>query len=178
MTQGFAVFPSLLVGRTGDGWHLRGLGSNTHRPSREPATVPCGGDSADRRPGDHLFIGASVSEGGPGRWRVSDRWSSHHHVRRLPRPVFVFGNKKAKTIHVPVIASAEKFGCNVACGFLPAGKWSADLFPVKTPKAQTARSQLQVSTDVHQAVVGEGELCATSISRPGQRTKALSSSAH
>jgi hypothetical protein len=47
----------------------------------------------------------------------------------LPRPVFVFGNKKAKTINVRVIASAEKFSGSVALE-VPAG-WKVE--PVSIP---------------------------------------------
>jgi len=90
----------------------------------------------------------------------------------LPRPVFVFGNKKAKTINVRVIASAEKFGGNVALE-VPAG-WKVE--PVSIPvKLEGTDSEMSGTFQLTPpAAAGEGELRAAFVSDSGERTKAFS----
>ena len=90
----------------------------------------------------------------------------------LPRPVFVFGNKKAKTINVRVIASAEKFGGNVALE-VPAG-WKVE--PVSIPvKLEGTDSEMSGNFQLTPpSAAGEGELRAAFVSDSGERTKAFS----
>ena len=90
----------------------------------------------------------------------------------LPRPVFVFGNKKAKTINVRVIASAEKFSGNVALE-VPAG-WKVE--PVSIPvKLEGTDSEMSGTFQLTPPpAAGEGELRAAFVSDSGERTKAFS----
>ena len=90
----------------------------------------------------------------------------------LPRPVFVFGNKKAKTIGVRVIASAEKFSGSVALE-VPAG-WKVE--PASIPvKLEGTESEMSGSFQLTPpSAAAEGELRATFISDSGERTKAFS----
>jgi hypothetical protein len=89
----------------------------------------------------------------------------------LPRPVFVFGNKKAKTINVRVIASAEKFSGSVALE-VPAG-WKVE--PVSIPvKLEGTDSEMSGTFQLTPpAAAAEGELRATFISDSGERTRAF-----
>ena len=90
----------------------------------------------------------------------------------LPRPVFVFGSEKAKTINVRVIASAEKFSGSVALE-VPAG-WKVE--PVSIPvKLEGTDSEMSGTFQLTPpAAAGEGELRAAFISDSGERTKAFS----
>ena len=90
----------------------------------------------------------------------------------LPRPVFVFGSEKAKTINVRVIASAEKFSGSVALE-VPAG-WKVE--PVSIPvKLEGADSEMSGTFQLTPpAAAGEGELRAAFISDSGERTTAFS----
>ena len=90
----------------------------------------------------------------------------------FPRPVFVFGNEKAKTINVRVIASAEKFSGSVALE-VPAG-WKVE--PVSIPvKLEGADSEMSCTFQLTPpAAAAEGELRATFISDSGERTTAFS----
>ena len=90
----------------------------------------------------------------------------------LPRPVFVFGNKKAKTINVRVIASAEKFGGNVALE-VPAG-WKVEPVSIRVKLEGTDSEMSGTFQLTPPAAAGEGELRAAFVSDSGERTKAFS----
>jgi LmbE family N-acetylglucosaminyl deacetylase len=88
----------------------------------------------------------------------------------LPRPVFVFGSQKAKTINVRVIASAERFAGDVALE-VPAG-WKVEpaSIPVKLEGAESETNDtFQVTPP---AESGEGTLRAVFVSTVGERTGA------
>jgi LmbE family N-acetylglucosaminyl deacetylase len=88
----------------------------------------------------------------------------------LPRPVFVFGSQKPKTINVRVIAAAERFTGDVALE-VPAG-WEVQ--PASIPvKLEGPESEANVTFQLTPpAVSSEGTLRAVFISAAGERTRA------
>src|SRR5262249_13242935 len=91
---------------------------------------------------------------------------------QLPRPVFVFGRKEAKTINLRVIAASEKFHANIALEVPPGWKVEPASLPVDLEAAETETScTFQVTPPTEP---GEGKLRAVFVSESGARTASFS----
>lgn len=90
----------------------------------------------------------------------------------LPRPVFVFGSEKAKTVNLRVITSAEKFSGRVALD-VPAG-WKVEPLSIPVELAGAESEMTGTFQLTPPAAAGEGEVRAVFIAGSGDRTRAFS----